>query len=571
MTFEPELPKEVRGDQFETATPVQIEEGHETVKDEVESATPFDYDVIEFHTEMIPTDYVVSHPTDVYPDGAIDTYVEPDIVPEIVTEVVATQEAEDQTIDNTTTTTTTTTHTSTVSLAAPITFPGLDSSVVADTTGLSTYEDMEGSGRGGTDDASPEGSGSGIIPTPGAGIVFDVMTDETEIGATEVTTLIPDTTTTAAIKIQTEEFEGSASGEDEASGQDGYPPETPRFTSTLSPFFSTLQPQHPQSTMDVDTPEGISTTEPMAREVEASGVHFESGDVVTTHLPASTAGQPIKYSTTLMTPDTSKQEHTTYPSLAAAHGQTYFTFTTKLITTLSDDQTTLTTERITLEPDMPKQTSVPSLASKDDITHSTVITTPYKEMTHKTIIYKAQNEQSTTSTAAEVTTKTLSSTTPPLYTFDQGTYSVPEWALVPDSNATPLPDDLGDYDKEIAPPLVKAQPKIPGETPATEEPEAVTDSAYSVEASTVNVRGTIMFCTLKLCFMRSSLSHTHWFDFKGFPLFELSVVDLLPCSVSVCLNGGSCYKKGAENICNCAPGYTGQHCETGTNTCYVVF
>lgn len=42
-------------------------------------------------------------------------------------------------------------------------------------------------------------------------------------------------------------------------------------------------------------------------------------------------------------------------------------------------------------------------------------------------------------------------------------------------------------------------------------------------------------------------------------------IDLLPCSTSLCQNGGSCYKKGSENICMCAPGYTGQHCETGMN------
>lgn len=42
--------------------------------------------------------------------------------------------------------------------------------------------------------------------------------------------------------------------------------------------------------------------------------------------------------------------------------------------------------------------------------------------------------------------------------------------------------------------------------------------------------------------------------------------DLLPCSAGMCKNGGSCYKTGAHNICMCAPGYSGQHCETGSNT-----
>lgn len=43
-------------------------------------------------------------------------------------------------------------------------------------------------------------------------------------------------------------------------------------------------------------------------------------------------------------------------------------------------------------------------------------------------------------------------------------------------------------------------------------------------------------------------------------------VDLLPCSTSVCQNGGSCYNNGLQDVCRCAPGYTGQHCETGTHT-----
>uniref|UniRef100_A0A673AAL9 Versican core protein n=1 Tax=Sphaeramia orbicularis TaxID=375764 RepID=A0A673AAL9_9TELE len=43
--------------------------------------------------------------------------------------------------------------------------------------------------------------------------------------------------------------------------------------------------------------------------------------------------------------------------------------------------------------------------------------------------------------------------------------------------------------------------------------------------------------------------------------------DLLPCSDSVCLNGGSCYKRGPQNICMCAPGYTGQYCETDVDEC----
>ncbi|KAG7999666.1 Versican core protein [Nibea albiflora] len=81
------------------------------------------------------------------------------------------------------------------------------------------------------------------------------------------------------------------------------------------------------------------------------------------------------------------------------------------------------------------------------------------------------------------------------------------------------------------------QPPTPEEIQATEEPESGTDSAYSVDAQHSE---------------RQRLRH---------------FADLLPCSAAVCLNGGSCYRKGAQNICMCAPGYTGQHCETDVDEC----
>ncbi|XP_037608135.1 LOW QUALITY PROTEIN: versican core protein-like [Sebastes umbrosus] len=43
--------------------------------------------------------------------------------------------------------------------------------------------------------------------------------------------------------------------------------------------------------------------------------------------------------------------------------------------------------------------------------------------------------------------------------------------------------------------------------------------------------------------------------------------ELLPCSTNVCHHGGSCYKKHTQHICVCAPGYTGQLCETDVDEC----
>ncbi|XP_076853796.1 versican a isoform X2 [Brachyhypopomus gauderio] len=39
------------------------------------------------------------------------------------------------------------------------------------------------------------------------------------------------------------------------------------------------------------------------------------------------------------------------------------------------------------------------------------------------------------------------------------------------------------------------------------------------------------------------------------------------CPDNVCENGGTCVKSGAEEICHCTPGYTGQHCEIDVDEC----
>ncbi|XP_020782239.2 versican core protein-like isoform X2 [Boleophthalmus pectinirostris] len=422
VTFKPDLPEEARGDQFEIATPVQIEKEQEEDVDDVETVTPFDYGAIEVHTK---TNTDNSPSTGTNGDHASE---EQPTSPEANTSLTYT--------------------------AAPITSPGLVSSQVDFPKGLSTYEDMEGSGGKGPEDSSFEGSGSGVFPTA---IVSDVRTDETEMGGVEVTTLIPDLmTTTSSVKVQTEEFEGSTSGEEETSGQDGYPLEMRRFTSTLSPIFFTSLPKMDGDIMEVPLVQHATAVTTSSKHLEGE-VELSGKNVITSL--SSTAGP---------------HEHSTHSSLVAT------SVTAKLDTT-------------TLHP----------------------------EIAHKTIT----EDQTVLST-----TRVSNSTMPPLYTFDQSTNSVPAWALIPDPDATPLPDDFNEYDREMVPPL-ESQPKIPAERAAIEQPEAVTHPTFSVEASTVNIR------------------------------------DLLPCASSLCLNGGSCYKKGSENMCVCAPGYSGQHCETDVDEC----
>ncbi|XP_056231768.1 versican a [Seriola aureovittata] len=39
------------------------------------------------------------------------------------------------------------------------------------------------------------------------------------------------------------------------------------------------------------------------------------------------------------------------------------------------------------------------------------------------------------------------------------------------------------------------------------------------------------------------------------------------CTEDICLNGGSCYKTGSIHTCSCAPGYSGDRCETDIDEC----
>lgn len=619
VTFAPELPEEARGDQFETATPVHL---NEVIQDEHEeqSVTSFDYGAIETHTEETPTEETSdtdAPPTETYPDA----YSEIDI-PNILNELeeVKTQEPGDQSVAGTAATTPYTLLVSSTAATTPShqDFPSTSGVVV--TPKVSAHEGMEGSGSRGTDDeteATVEGSGDEPAQTtsPARSPSSDV-TDETEIGGTEPTTLLPNTTSLeATAKSQIEDLEGSASGEDEASGDDTYPTESPVFTSTLPPVYSTPHSQQPQrSAAEVTAvtpvlfPDGDAVTESgsgvdqMSGQGEASGQQ-ESGDDLTQDvivivlpdattarvedqntLAADTTGMPSESSTAVYSTSPSftttekthtsltsehtptiPQDHTSpasevYTSPAEhsavtpkphvdqlsgqeeASGQqeSVVDLTQEVIVTVppevaavtEGDQTTLkaNTAGVSSESSTAAHSTRPSFAATDEkhtsFTTEWAPTTPEDHTSPSSEVYTAQAEWSDATSKPHDRHATFS-TTLPLHTFNHSTHLVP----TPDEATTPLPDDYVDYDKEVDPPLLESLPQITEETATTEEPERDTDSKESVESSTVNIR------------------------------------ELLPCSIGTCKNGGTCYKAGAHNVCLCAPGYTGQHCETDVDEC----
>lgn len=573
VTFSPELPEEARGDQFETATPVHL---NEVLQDENEEqmVTSFDYSAIELHTEETPregTSDTDAPSTETYPD----TYSEIEI-PNILNELeeVKTQEPGDQSVEETTVTTPFKLLVSSTAATTPSHQDPFSSSQVSPVTfKVEVHEDMEGSGGHGIDDeteAMVEGSGDETAQTTSPARDHSiVVTDETEIGGTEPTTLVINTTPLeATTKSQIEDLEGSASGErDEASGDDTYPAEVPVFGSTSTPHSQ--QPQRPATEVTaapVLSPDGDAFTESgsgadqLSEQDEASGKEESRDDltqeVIGTVLPDVTTLK-VEEQNTLeadirgMPSESSTAVYSTRPS---------FTATEKMHTSLSSEHTPTTPEDHTspssevytsqaeLSAVTPKphgdQLSIEGEASGlqesvVDLTQEVIVTVPPEvvvvtEGGHTTLkantvgassessmaahftrpsfvateenntsfitewaptasedpispsseVYMAQTE----SDAAPHDRHTTFSTTIPLHTFNYSTHLVSQRVPKPNEATTPLPDDYVDYDKELNSPLLESVPQIKEDTTATEEPGR--DSNYSVEGSTVNIRGT---------------------------------------------------------------------------------
>ncbi|XP_034004855.1 versican core protein-like isoform X2 [Trematomus bernacchii] len=379
------------------------------------------------------------------------------------------------------------------------------------TKGVSTFDDTEGSASRGTDDESQEGSTDDVSSL---GSQSRGVTDETEIGGTEPpTTSIPEAQSqkTTTTKTDIEDSEGSASGEDETSGQD--PPEI-YSTQKLQPVDVEVPLVLPA--VDVVTDAG-SGAEQMSGEGEVSGEKggpFDPLSEVTVTVLPHVAAVTFADQTTNRKDTTSE---VTTPKQSTTNDNKHPDLTSKSASTTPENQTPTTTKQ--------QNAFVPATTS--GATKTTTNDKKHPDLTSKSSSTTPEDHDPTTTKFSQ-TKQTTTSSTQPLYTFDRHTHSVPQWALTPDPAATPLPDDdFVDYDKELAPVLLEVRPPKAEEIRTTEQPE----NAHPVEVSTVDVR------------------------------------DLLPCTTNVCQNDGSCYRRNTQNMCVCAPGFTGQLCETDVDEC----
>ncbi|KAI9540708.1 hypothetical protein NQZ68_038379 [Dissostichus eleginoides] len=682
VKFESELPEEARGDQFETATPVQVNEVDHEEGTENENLSPFDYTIEipseetpseetpseetpteetpseetpteetpseetpteeipsegtpteEIPSEETPTEEIPSEetPTEEIPSEETPTEETPseetptEEIPseETPSEETPTMDSSDASVDSDVKTQepgdqTATRSTSTFKQKLPVSSPATStpsspfSVPQPPTKGVSTFDDSEGSASRGTDDESQEGSADDVSSL---GSQSRGVTDETEIGGTEPpTTSIPDAQSqkTTTTKTDIEDSEGSASGEDETSGQD--PPEMystqklqpvdvevplvlpavdvvtdagsgaeqmsgegevsgekggpfdplSEVTVTVLPHvaavtFADQTTNRKDTTSEVTTPKQSTTNDKKHPDLtsKSSSTTPENQTPTTTKqqntfLPATTSGATKTTTNDKKHPDpTSKSSSTTpedHDPTTTKYSQTKQTttndkkhpdLTSKSSSTTPEDHDPTTTkysqtkQTTTNDKKHPDPTSKSSSTTPEDHDPTTTKYSQTKQTTtndkkHPDLTSKSSSttpeDHDPTTTKYSQTKQTTTSSTQPLYTFDLHTHSVPQWALTPDPAATPLPeDDFVDYDKELAP----VRPPKAEEIRTTEQPE----NTHPVEVSTVDVR------------------------------------DLLPCTTNVCQNSGTCYRRNTQNMCVCAPGFTGQLCETDVDEC----
>ncbi|CDQ90600.1 unnamed protein product [Oncorhynchus mykiss] len=122
----------------------------------------------------------------------------------------------------------------------------------------------------------------------------------------------------------------------------------------------------------------------------------------------------------------------------------------------------------------------------------------------------------------------------PEYTTESpaGTQNQPESVATIHSipSSVSAEEETMDYDNVSGPTLVEGEPPIKG-VETTTSAETRLDLGHTIVGETIEIAG------------------------------------IHSCTEKICLNGGSCYRRGSLPSCSCAPGYSGDHCETDIDEC----
>uniref|UniRef100_A0A3P9PEM3 PG-M n=1 Tax=Poecilia reticulata TaxID=8081 RepID=A0A3P9PEM3_POERE len=481
VSFSPQPPEEARGDQFETASPIYVVEVDMGDKDDL-SVRPLDHSVLQSHKDNNLNE--ATPPTDTDQQGVTVPVLDDKLAPKVFLDPQTTEPQGPEKAAATTTTS--------LSTVSSITSTTLLGPIVHDVSQTGpTHIDHEGTADNNAE-ALQERSEDGNVPTL-ASIFPGVMTDEAEIGGREPPTSSPGIKSQkTSTDTQIGNFEGSASGQEEASGQDDYLPDIPSLAKTPPSIHPTLHTEQPLHATVIKETDGVAETadggqetgsdaEQMSGEGEASGDHGGPAD-----LP---------------------------PGVSA--------------TVLQDVAPLIPGHQSTTE-------TQDTYSKTSRVTHYSVTLPDLKK--HSAVTNKPSPPTSDHTSGPFTTSSTLSMrdepTTAAFMPVDQTMLSTPQWAPIHDPSASALPNEESvDYDSKGSPVLVESHPETPVQSGITEQGEARSDLEPSVEPSPVNVQ------------------------------------DLIPCSVNVCLNGGSCFEKGPVNICVCAPGFSGLRCETDVDEC----
>ncbi|XP_032426319.1 versican core protein [Xiphophorus hellerii] len=520
VSFSPRPPEEARGDQFETASPVYVEEVDIGDIDDL-NVHSLDHSVLQSHTGK--TSDEATPPTDTAQQDATVPVLDDKLAPKVFLDpqTTASQGPEKAAA------TTTTTSSSTVSSITSTTLPG---PIVHNVSQTGPHIVHEGTADKNAE-ALQERSEDGNVPTP-ASILPGVMTDEAEIGGREPPTFSPGIKSQkTSTHTQIGNFEGSASGQEESSGQDDYLPDIPSLAKTPPSIHPTLHTKQPLHTTVIKETDGVAETADGAQET-GSGAEQMSGESEASGDQRGPADLPPGVSATVL------------PGVAPL---------------IPGHQSTTETQDIYSKPSRVTHYSVtlPDLKK-----HSAVTNKPSPPTSDHT------SGPSSTSSTLSMRDKPAPTTT--AFTPDQTTLSTPQWAPIYDPSANALPNEESvDYDSKSSPVLLESHPETPVQSGITEQAEAWSDLEPSVEPSPVNVQD-LLPCSVNDCLNGGSCFEKGPVNIcvctPGFSGLRCET-DVDECNSNPCLNGATCLDRVNSFTCLCLPSYTGELCEQDTEVC----